>query len=269
LLRRPHCSSKFSWDPTQRYCVAKESNKPKESKETKEAKPAVAETKPSSSSDVTGDPDGFRNSDINKSAREKANSELTNRLEQAGLKKDEFIDPKDFDFLVGVAASGDLYKDNNLKFRDELRKGQASGKLNEQYGNLKNKTIDTLNCYGDGAILCLAALSNRDVTAKSVKLYGPEITRESMKEWEYLVKSSGVGSVELYILSQDPIPGISYVAGESWSEFPQVFVQNKLMNLLGEAAPSVRVFVSSCPVKGIKETFALECNEPKQYKSVF
>jgi len=290
---RHSCSPNSNWDAGNRYCVGKEVKKPKEppvavspppkveTPPPKETPPPVTAAPPKSeeSPNVTGDSDVFRTADFNipinapeekkRAAREKAEHEMENSLLRIDIKKTDFIDLKDYNYILGVAATNDLIDETKDSFREDLKKNQSSPGLNSQYESLRGKNLDKMNCYGNGAMVCLAALANGDVKAKKVNLFGPQITPASLKEWESLINSNGVNSVAIYVLTRDPIPGISFVGADNWPDFARVFTQNKLMDLISARAPSIRVMISNCPIKDVKESYDLDCNSPKQYQSVW
>jgi hypothetical protein len=62
-------------------------------------------------------------------------------------------------------------------------------------------------------MVCLAALENKDVMAENVVLYGPQVTVESLRMWDELVRSGRVKSVQIYINRSDPVPPVSLLAG--------------------------------------------------------
>ena len=89
----------------------------------------------------------------------------------------------------------------DLKIRvvfDELTKGQFSANEQRLYEKLRGKQFDVLGCHSNGAMICLAALENKDIKAENVVLYGPQVTRESLEMWDKLVQPSGEFRQSLY-----------------------------------------------------------------------
>lgn len=279
ISSRHVCAHNSRWDAANHYCVAAEVKKPKEPANVPPPKQTSQPPTVQEKFSVTGDSEGFRAAEFNiplkaddekkRSAREKTEREMENSMLRSDIKRADLIDLKDYNYILGVAATSDLIDETKDAFREDLKKSQASADLNKQYDSLRNQTFDTLDCYGSGAMVCLAALKNGDVKVKKAKLFGPQITADALKEWESLISSNGLSSVEIYLLTRDPIPGISYLGGDSWSDFSRVFIQNKLMDVISEKAPSVRVILSSCPIKDQKESYNLDCNNPKQYQDVW
>jgi hypothetical protein len=279
IASRHVCSHNAHWDAANQYCVVKEAKKPKETAPAPAPPPTPVQQKTPEASDITGYTENFRSADFNiplnvpedkkRTAREKAEHEMESSLLRADIKKTDFIDLKDYNYILGVAATSDLIDQTKDSFREDLKKNQSSPDLNTQYDSLRGKNLEAVNCYGNGSSVCLAALVNGDLKAKKVNLYGPQITVSSLKDWESQISSSGVNSVTIYMLTHDPIPGASFVGDDNWSDFSSVFTQNKLMDLISEKAPSIQVMVSNCPIKNIKEKYDLDCNDPKQYQSVW
>ena len=72
---------------------------------------------------------------------------------------------------------------------------------------------------------CLIALELGDTQAKRVRLFGPQITPESLQHWQQLIDSGKVGSVQIFINEGDPIPVVSYVASllTDWTALSPIY----------------------------------------------
>ena len=125
------------------------------------------------------------------------------------------VDCSRYNFVLGMASSLDLYTDlkNRVAF-DNLTNGRFSAQEQLLYEKLRGKQFDELGCHSNGAMLCLAALENRDIRADNVVLYGPEITRESLEMWNKLVQDGRVKSVKVYLNENDPVPGAAIAYGD-------------------------------------------------------
>jgi hypothetical protein len=110
----------------------------------------------------------------------------------AGSAYDEGVDCKRYQFVLGMAVSVDAFTD--LKGRvafDDLTNGQFSANGQGLYDKLRGKGFGELGCHSNGAMVCLAALENKDIKAERVVLYGPQVTRESPEVWDQLVREQG------------------------------------------------------------------------------
>jgi hypothetical protein len=118
------------------------------------------------------------------------------------------VDCGRYNFVLGMANSLDLWTDliNRVAF-DDLTNGRFSSQEQLLYEKLRGKQFDELGCHSNGAMLCLAALENRDIQAHNVVLYGPEVTRESLEMWNKLVQDGRVKSVKVFLNENDPVPG--------------------------------------------------------------
>jgi hypothetical protein len=128
----------------------------------------------------------------------------------AGSNYDAGVDCKRYQFVLGIAVSVDPFTDlsNRVAF-DDLTNGQFSAQGQGLYDKLRGKRFDELGCHSNGAMICLAALENRDIQADHVVLYGPQVTRESLEVWNKLVQDGRIKSVKVYLNENDPIPGAS------------------------------------------------------------
>lgn len=151
---------------------------------------------------------------------EKAKKRLETQFKLKGIEYVEAIDFKKYQFVLGIGASTEaIYKRQGLVngswaegwrvFLDNFTNGQHSAETQGLYNSLKGRAFGELDCHSNGAMVCLAALENKDVRAERVVLYGPQITAESLLMWNDLVKSGKIKSLQLYINKNDPVPAIS------------------------------------------------------------
>lgn len=201
----------------------------------------------------------------------KAREMLREQMRLAGIPYDEAIDFNRYNFVIGIAHSTVVWRDlaNRVVF-DQLRKGNYSREHQDAYNTLKGRSFDRLGCHSNGAMICLAALSNKDVAAKHVVLYGPQITPGSLKLWDELVRSGKIGSLEIRVNRGDPVPPVSFLLspGEAVTAAAHpgmalaLFTGSGLSQAIRTAAPSASVKVGSCP-GGLD----LKCHQMSQYKS--
>src|SRR5437879_12623286 len=89
-------------------------------------------------------------------------------------------------------------------------------------------------------MVCLAALQNQDVRADNVVLYGPQITRESLKMWNYLLQTGQVKSVQIYVNQNDPVPPFSLALGDLFQDVttePAFLNSGVLQSTINEPGP--------------------------------
>lgn len=144
----------------------------------------------------------------------KAHSMMDEQMKLAGLRYADGVDFDKYNFVLGIAASTDTYQDLTLRVVfDEYSNGQFSAREQAGYASLKGRQFDELGCHSNGAMICLAALENKDIKVDHVVLYGPQITIESLQMWDQLVRSGQVKSVEININTSDPVPPFSLAIG--------------------------------------------------------
>lgn len=164
----------------------------------------------------------------------------------AGVKKEDFIDPKEYNFIVGVGAAYEAFDDLRRRvIRDQWEGGHFSAENQGLYASLRNREFDRLDCHSNGAMVCLAALELGDVKTKHLRLFGPQITAESLLHWQHMVEEGKVSKVELYINKGDPVPGFSFVAGGG--TIRSLYSSDALRNQIGAKAPGIYVKVLDCP----------------------
>lgn len=146
--------------------------------------------------------------------RSKADRELDRQFQLSGRSKEGFVETDHYHFIVGVATSSNFGIDLVQRvIWDQLTRGRATPLLQEDYNKLRHRAFTQLDCHSNGAMVCLAALANGDATAGRVRLLGPQITRAALKEWENLVKTRRIQSLEIHFNDKDPIAALSYLDG--------------------------------------------------------
>ena len=139
---------------------------------------------------------------------------MAQQMKLAGIQYSDGVDFNRYNFILGIAASTDAFTDLSTRvIYDEFSKGQFSVTEQAAYDSLKGRQFGELACHSNGAMVCLAALKNKDIVADRVVLYGPQVTVESLKIWDEMVRSGQVKSVQVYINRSDPVPPASMLAG--------------------------------------------------------
>ena len=133
-------------------------------------------------------------------------------FELAGLNPDRAVDAAQYNFILGLAISSNELDDLSRALRDNLKQGRATPDLQKQYEMLRGRSFEPLDCHSNGAMICLAALANNDIAARSIRLFGPQVTPGALAEWQSLLNAGKVASVEMFVAEGDPIPAISYGA---------------------------------------------------------
>jgi len=91
--------------------------------------------------------------------RARADEMLHRQMELAGVKDTGMIDPKEYNFIIGVAASSNVLTDlTNRVINDQWQEGRFSAVHEPLYASLRNREFDRLDCHSNGAMVCLAAL---------------------------------------------------------------------------------------------------------------
>lgn len=153
--------------------------------------------------------------------RKTENSRYALRLSSWDISPDKIEILNSYDFVFGMAipqnflfmisenthASFDLFK--RVRY-DSGQSGGYSAQNFQEYSNLKGRSFDLLDCHSNGAMICLYALLRGDITAKKVRLFGPQLTEQSISAWRILLDPSGFGNkipeLEVYISDRDPVP---------------------------------------------------------------
>jgi tetratricopeptide (TPR) repeat protein len=193
---------------------------------------------------------------------------LRQQLELAGIPYNAAIDFQRYNFVIGIGASTDIFTDLRKRVVfDQLKNGRFTRDNQAFYNSLKGRQFDELGCHSNGAMICLAALQNKDITVGRVVLYGPQVTPESLQMWNELVRSGQVKSVQLYINEHDPVPPVSMflasrnavAAGLNLA----LFKSDVLVRTINETAPRLAVRSFACDSR----TPTLSCHDMAVYKS--
>jgi hypothetical protein len=188
----------------------------------------------------------------------KSRAMLAEQERLAGNKYSDAIDFDRYNFVIGIAAETDFADDllKRVGIGDEFSEGQFSADKMPGYAALAGRSFGELGCHSNGAMVCLAALRNKDVKADNVVLYGPQITETGLKQWQALVDSGQVKSVTLVVNKNDPVPPLSlgfadYVksklpgGSETYADKP-LLLTGGLIEAVEQTAPAVQVHVFSC-----------------------
>jgi hypothetical protein len=212
-------------------------------------------------------------------AREESERQFFARLKLAGISPENFIDPKHYDFIIGVAESSNGFSDLTKRVMwDNLAKGRATPLLQKEYDLIRGRSFDVLDCHSNGAMICLAAMANDHVKLTGqgpVRLFGPQITPSAAKEWQRLAKKNHF-NIEIYYNSGDPVPRLSYAAtellpakivtpGERYAILKEVFAGTGLQDLITSNAPSAKIVTSECGAGGAFR-YSIDCHLFKWYQ---
>ena len=155
-------------------------------------------------------------SNLSPEDREAANSRLNDQFTEAGLDPASYMAAKDYEFILGLAVSDSATLDLTMRvLRDNSSEGDFSRYTRENYALLKGKHFDVLDCHSNGAMICLAALKNGDASARKVRLFGPQLSPDAVREWRLLLDKGGFGnkieSLQIIVADGDPVPAASYL----------------------------------------------------------
>lgn len=194
---------------------------------------------------------------------------MANQMKLAGNQYSDGVDFNRYNFVLGIAASTNPYIDLGTRVVfDELTNGKFTVDEQSAYDSLKDRQFDELACHSNGAMVCLAALENKDIIADHVVLYGPQVTIESLELWDELVRSGRVKPVQIYIDRSDPVPPVSLLTGgrligtvalSSLAMF-KLPTMNRIIN---ETSPRLTVQTFSCG----DGTPTLDCHAMTAYKA--
>jgi hypothetical protein len=194
--------------------------------------------------------------------------QIKQQAKLAGSALDASVDCEHYDFVLGMAISLDKFTDlkNRVAF-DDLTNGQFSAHEQGLYDKLRGKQFAELGCHSNGAMLCLAALENADVKADHVVLYGPQVTRESLRMWDQLVRTGKVHSVKVYLNENDMVPELAIAYADQIGGVLDVrdlplFAIGSLKRTINEASP--RLLVQTFPCS--RDRFSFECHFLEMYK---
>lgn len=194
---------------------------------------------------------------------------MEQQMKLAGLRYADGIDFDRYNFVLGIAASTDALTDlaDRVVF-DEYSNGQFSAAEQNAYDSLKGRSFGELACHSNGAMICLAALQNKDVVADRVTLYGPQVTVESLKMWDELVRSGQVKSVQVYYNQSDPVAPVSLLIGNgSLGEVAlsslAMFKAPTLADVINQVSPRLTVQTFACGTGAPN----LDCHAMDAYKA--
>jgi hypothetical protein len=186
----------------------------------------------------------------------RAREMLKKQMELAGVQYDEKIDFDRYNFVLGIAISTKAFIDLPSRvLLDQFLNGQFTADQQTAYASLKGRSFNELACHSNGAMICLAALARKDVTAKHVVLYGPQITPDSLRMWDQLVRSGQVGSVEMRVNQGDLVPPLSFLLSNPAAVLDVVFhpflsvplfIPGVLNKAVKAFAPSIEIKTASC-----------------------
>jgi hypothetical protein len=166
---------------------------------------------------------------------------------------DTTVDTNRYNFVIGVAASTSFIADLGLRVAfDQLSNGTWTRGGQEGYNALKGKRFDELGCHSNGAMICLAALVNRDILADRVVLYGPQITPESLRLWNGLVQDGKVKSVTIYVNENDPVAPTALLINrappkdQALLAVPMFYRADALRRVIHTIAPRIVVRAYAC-----------------------
>jgi hypothetical protein len=201
----------------------------------------------------------------------RARQMMKKQMPLAGIPYDDAIDFSRYNFVLGIAASTNEF--NDLASRvllDQFSNGQFTADQQTAYASLKGHSFNELACHSNGAMICLMALARKDIIAKHVVLYGPQITPESLYMWDQFVRKGQVGSIEMLVNQGDPVPPASFLSSNPIAALSAAYLPFLSAPLFNSAvlstavrafAPSIKVVTFSCGTVP-----SLNCHDMKVYK---
>lgn len=211
---------------------------------------------------------GFNVQNANPAVVKKAHVMMAEQMRLAGMSYADGVDFQRYNFVLGIAASTNTVVDlaTRVVF-DEYKNGQYTAQNQAAYDSLKGRKFDELGCHSNGAMICLAALENHDIVADKVVLYGPQITVESLKMWDEMVREHKVGSVQIYANAGDPVPPLSLAMGGGSVGAYAISAMALLhppsfVDVIHETAPEIQVRVFPCASRP-----DLSCHNAALYKA--
>lgn len=136
------------------------------------------------------------------------------------IDRSQFPNPADYNMILGVAKTQDSFVDLLTRVTlgwpgngDQLTNGAFTAESQPLYASLRGTQTSRLDCHSNGAMVCLAALNRRDVIAEHVRLFGPQITSPALAQWQSLVETQRIKSLEINITNGDPVGPASYEFG--------------------------------------------------------
>lgn len=155
-----------------------------------------------------------------------ANQQALNNRVNAAM--DPPLDPKDRDLVVGLASTHHAVWDliNRVvgwgPFGDQSSAGAFTARSRPLYAALRNITTVDLQCHSNGAMVCLRAVAQGDITSSNgrleVHLLGPQITPAAADEWRQLLQARYISGLHIHLLENDPVAPASFALGNRpWS----------------------------------------------------
>ena len=185
--------------------------------------------------------------------RARAREMVREQARAANKQYEESIDFDRYNFVIGLANSPSVAWDFTTRvWRDQFTNGQATANLQGAYNSLRDRRFDELGCHSNGAMICLAALMNRDVQAGKVILYGPQITAGSMELWNELLDDGYINSLEIMVAQNDPVPPAALLFSPTSSpnaaarRAPLLFDVDSLERTIREMSPRAIVTTFTC-----------------------
>ena len=187
----------------------------------------------------------------------RAREMLRDQARLAGAEYDQQLNIDRYNFVIGVANKTTMWRDlaTRVVF-EQLRNGQLSAHPDTQqlYNSLRGREFDELGCHSNGAMTCLAALMNRDIKAKDVILYGPQITPESLAQWNQLLSEGRISTLRILVAENDPITPVSMLISPlplsspyaAVLAAPLLFKVDSLATAIRKISPSATVSTFAC-----------------------
>lgn len=184
---------------------------------------------------------------------EKSREMLRQQLKLGGLPYNS-IDLNRYNFVVGIAASTAAWKDLSTRVVfDELSNGNFSANYQTLYNNIRGRAFGELACHSNGAMVCLAALSNHQARAQRVVLYGPQLTRESLELWQGLLRDRKIDGLDIYVNENDPVPPFSIALGDLFQNvrsLDPLITLPGLKDAISSKAPAAKLHTFACSSEG-------------------
>jgi hypothetical protein len=219
-------------------------------------------------------------------ARKQAEEEMKRRLARGGVDAAHFRNLADYDFVIGLALSSSVGGDALRIVMDELSHGRWTEKwMQEEYEKLRGRSFEKLDCHSNGAMICLAAFTKGDIEAKSVRLLGPQVTADTLREWNKLLREhkGGIERLEIVMNDRDPVPYIAVNgAAVAGSEIPRVLQQgtsavrvpprffdsDAMKSYVAFYAPDADLAILPCPREGplLEQESAFYCHDINRYR---
>lgn len=182
--------------------------------------------------------------------RGRAQLHLLDQMKAAGYseaQKAEFMRTDEYQFLLGLGSSHNFVSDlvQRVALGDQFSEGRVSLSQSQLAGNLSGRSFGVLDCHSNGAMVCLAAVGSGAATAETVRLFGPQITPEALRQWEGLLQAGKIKGLDIYMNRGDPVAPASYAFGKSMEPSPLVLLSPGAA--LGQA---VAPFFSSDALQG-------------------